>query len=411
MFTLLRILGNSAAFAIYFAAFIVLLMLGLFLITPWGWSLVPAALVTYIGIKQQARKRRGNAVVEYMDQAVRLNLPLPDAIAAAAASESGATKLTLTKLAGELFDGVPPGEAMRRTVRELPAQQRSVILAGEQTGRLAPALRRVARTRRAALNAESPMLGTVWGYPVAMATIICAVLLLLMVLIVPKFEAIFEDFNAELPGVTLSIIHVSKWLGGRLYAGQLVPGILWIALVVLIGTAVGLAAQVGGFGSLPARVLWFAPVLGRVQRARAWSDACFVVGQSLEAGAPLDDALGEAAKLRVNPIAARRLHKWARLVRAGQPLHEATAHARLPDLMTGTLATAQASNNLPAALAFLGKHYELQESWAAALVRGAAVPAIVVGFAVVVAWITLGLLMPLVTLIWSLIPAAQGVDL
>ena len=47
-----------------------------------------------------------------------------------------------------------------------------------------------------------------------------------LILIIPKFEKIFDDFNTELPLLTKVVTNAGKWLGGRLYADQMIPGIV-----------------------------------------------------------------------------------------------------------------------------------------------------------------------------------------
>ena len=51
----------------------------------------------------------------------------------------------------------------------------------------------------------------------------------IMIFIVPKFEEIFADFDAEMPEVTTQLIRISTWLAGPLFGikeNQLIPGVI-----------------------------------------------------------------------------------------------------------------------------------------------------------------------------------------
>lgn len=80
-----------------------------------------------------------------------------------------------------------------------------------------------------------------------------------LVFILPKFEKTFDDFNTELPLLTKIVMNAGKWLGGRLYPDQLIPGLAWLLLVTVI-VAVWLGVRVVNAPprqeSLERRVIW-----------------------------------------------------------------------------------------------------------------------------------------------------------
>ena len=59
-----------------------------------------------------------------------------------------------------------------------------------------------------------------------------AILLLVLVLVVPKFEKVFADVGSDLPSGTKFLMTLSRWIGGRLYPDQFIPGLFWLAVLL-----------------------------------------------------------------------------------------------------------------------------------------------------------------------------------
>src|SRR4051812_12338639 len=98
----------------------------------FGWGAVPvigylAAVATLVMFPMvlrmitMVRRRRGAAVIAYLEQAVRLNLPLPRMLAAARRSEGGVLGERLGSLQKLLEGGTTLGTALRIAVPEMGA--------------------------------------------------------------------------------------------------------------------------------------------------------------------------------------------------------------------------------------------------------------------------------------------------
>src|SRR4026207_1480538 len=48
-------------------------------------------------------------------------------------------------------------------------------------------------------------------YPAVVITIAVAIVSMIMIFVIPKFEQIFKDFKTELPGTTRVLLAVSRW--------------------------------------------------------------------------------------------------------------------------------------------------------------------------------------------------------
>ena len=80
------------------------------------------------------RERHGRIALQYVEQAVRQNLPLPAMLHAAASGESGGLRRQLLRLAGYIESGATLGEAMERSLPGIPRRNVALIDAAEQLG-------------------------------------------------------------------------------------------------------------------------------------------------------------------------------------------------------------------------------------------------------------------------------------
>ena len=376
---------------------------------------VPMALLALVSVALVLHSRRrahAMAVVGYLEQAVRLNLPLPDLLAAAALSEGGALRRRLMALRRRVETGEPIGDALARSLSGLPYRAVVMVQAAERNGQLARALGRVVDQERSARRADSAartdpssVLFFRW-YPLVLAAGVSLACFLFGLYVAPKYMQIFKDFGLPIPPLTRWVLDLLPWM-----------------IVVVIGCGLVLLARVAGlFGELftPRLVrvnplaaaadplLWYLPPARGVVRSRGLADVCNVAADALESGHTFDRALGEASTLRVNSVLRGRLRVWADLAAQGQGPAEAARLAGMPPLVSGMLETARSADGTAAAMRFLGRYYQGRFSRAAHLLRAAAAPVLALVFGAVVATIALAQFMPLVRLMDTLTAGASS---
>src|SRR5690606_27150559 len=70
-------------------------------------------------------------------------------------------------------------------------------------------------------------------YPVVVVTLAVAILTAIMIFIVPEFIKIFEDFGADLPNMTLTLIAISHYAVNYWYTIPLIPTLLWLMVKLI----------------------------------------------------------------------------------------------------------------------------------------------------------------------------------
>ena len=127
-----------------------------------------------------------------------------------------------------------------------------------------------------------------------------------------------------------------------------------------------------------------------------------MLGSTTAAGLSLDSALTESMQLHVNPVTRRKLLRWRDAMESGAEIDEAAQQARLPELISGMLATVKHTNQLPRAIGYLSRYYEDKFTRAAALTHGAVLPVFEIVMGAIVAGVALAVISPIFTLINAL---------
>jgi general secretion pathway protein F len=347
------------------------------------------------------RRNRAVAALNYLEQAVRLNLPLPPMIRAAEQSEPGRLRKKLARLRERLEDGHLVADALDDAVPGLPPRAISLIAAAERNGRLASTLTRLAtELRKRPVRDPSRAILMRW-YPVVLVVGLSVVLGAFGVYVLPKLQQIFHDFRIPLPPITVVTMQVWMWLGPPLGVLAAVAALVVSGRIVAEAVAPRFAhVNLGPAADLPQWIAWWLPVARGVARNRGLADLCHVLADAASAGRPLHPALRDAARLNINIVLRQKTDAWADAVERGTPLAEAALEAGFPKLLAGMLATTSAhgSADTPEVFTFLARYYDGRFSRAAALLEGALLPAMVLVFAFFVGSAALGLFMPMIEL-------------
>lgn len=377
-----------------------LLFIGFLLMGPLGSCLALLVAMIVATMNLRLRRQRGWTVIYYIEQAVRLNLPITQMLDAAAESERGRLRRRLRRLNEALAAGGSLGESLGRTTPEIDDRALYLILAAQNTGQLAPTLRWLLTPADEQAESDGALRRYVWLYPAVLAVVIMLVVAFISVIVLPKLVEIFQDFDAPLPPITQRLIDLVYidfvgWSWAAIASMAMMGGLwLWVTWATFCPRWLNLRMWPGVDA-----LLWYTPVLGPLTRDRDLRDVMRVLGSATAAGLSLETALTETMQLRVNSMTRRKLLRWRDAIESGAAVDEAARQARLPRLVSGMIATVRKTDQLPRAIEYLSRYYEDKFSRAAALAGGAVVPTIELVFGVLVGWIALAAISPLFALL------------
>jgi type II secretory pathway component PulF len=346
---------------------------------------------------RSARRRRAALLLSYVEQSVRLNLPLPQMLEASAKSETPPVARRLRLLRAAIEDGSPIGDALHVAAPETPPRVVEMSDAAERNGRLRETLGRLLRNERPLGRRNPAGAAFARAYAAVLVSVMGLVLMALMVFVMPKFEQILKDFREPMPPVTAGMIGASRVLAVPLGAVALLA-FLWMcgraARDVLVARPLPAAAK-----GLLDRVIWYLPIAGRIARDRGLADAFYLIADAVEIGRPLDQAILEADRPHVSALLRERLARWSDALAAGMPPDAAARAAGMPRLVHGLLATAQPSGFTADVFNFLARYYESRFSRAALLVQNAVLPAIAICAGAVVCATALAVFIPMLRML------------
>jgi len=348
------------------------------------------AMVMGAGIIQARRRStRQDSLLWVLAIASEHGMPLPPAIAACAEQYWGPAYARIMGLADRLNLGTMLPEALEQSRGVVSRDAVLLSWVGQESGKLPRALRMAATARSTQLpiwTAIAARLSYILGVLLVMQTISSFILYF----IIPKFEAIFKDFNVALPMVTIWVIEVSHLL------------IKYGAI-----TSVLFVAELGLLIFLPFSFLAWGnyniPLLDRLLGRRHTALIFRSLGLMVEGDKPILLALSTLANHYPTGWVRRRLRRvWSEVKDRADWIESLQQHRLIRSTDAEVLSSAAAVGNLAWALHELAETAERRLATRVQAVVQTLFPLMVVCLGVLVFFIGVAYFAPLVSLISKL---------
>ncbi len=304
---------------------------------------------------------------------------------------SPAAKAKWRELHDHVVDGLPLSAAMARSPDTFPRVYVAMVEAGETGGFLDAVLAQIAdfQAREKELKAK---VTAAMVYPAVLLVLAVSVIIFLLVFFIPRFQLVFQGFNAELPLITQLIVGASQVLrqaGLPLLVATLLGGYF---LRRWIRTEAGRRTT--------DRLLLRVPVLGPLVAQYAMARFCRMLGTLLAAGVPLISALGVARRSLGNQILVDAVGVSMERVRAGEPLGTSLATQRqlFPGAVVEMISVGEESGRLDRELVRLAATTESELDQRLKTTVALAEPLLLFLIAAVVGLIFIGMLIPIFSL-------------
>ena len=323
----------------------------------------------------------------------------------------GLLKTTLDGVHEDIAGGSSLSDAMAKHPKAFNKLYTKMIAAGEVGGvldlilqRLAEFLEKAARLKRRIISAMI--------YPAAVISVAAIIVLGIMLFIVPKFIKIFEDFDTDMPGMTIFLIETSKWLGGPLLGmlgadayneDQLIPGIIWVMFSpIIIFLLVKLLRKTNGGKAAFDQMLLWTPVVGQLVRKSVIAKFTRTLGTLINAGVPILDAITITSDTTGNYIYTKALNDVHDSVRQGDSFAEPLRKAKVCDaIVVNMIDVGEETGDLDKMLLKIADNYDEEVDTAVAGLVSLLEPIMVVVLGGIVGFIVVALFLPLVKLMQS----------
>ena len=165
-----------------------------------------AGLIIITQCVRSVRRRRTGILLSYLEQAVRLNLPLPPFLQAASRGERGPIAQRVASLRAAIEDGSPLGDAPCHAAPEAPARIVELTNAAERNGKLRQTLCGLLRNQRRLGQANPAGAAFARVYAAVIIAGISMLVWALLIFVMPRFVQIMRNFNQPMPAVTRSVM-------------------------------------------------------------------------------------------------------------------------------------------------------------------------------------------------------------
>ncbi len=326
------------------------------------------------------------ALLRGLGQGVDRRTALPEVFRALADHISDSRlQLVAQQITERLEAGADLPAALASVQQTIPVHLRQALTIGATSGNLAAVLKGLAESE---LNRREMRRGlwAVLAYPLLVVVLLGLLLAYVFIVLCPMFQEIFDDFDLDLPQITVMFMAVYKSLP-------------WI-----VGGMILLGLALVSFAGIPSRfVHWIRTTLPLFGRAWQWSghhEFASLLATLTAEHVPLVDALD----CTIQSLRDRNLARAAGIARdkcaQGKTLSQSLCESiHFDRTLTSLVAWGETHDTLPAALSEAAATYVQQMSLYTQFLERIVPPILLIAVAVVLLFSTMAFFVPLIDLI------------
>ena len=290
----------------------------------------------------------------------------------------------VTSLFEEISQGANLSDALEKHP-SFPTFYKSMVRAGEASGRLTESLDELVTYYERTLEAREKIVGALI-YPCIIMVFGFLTVVISMVVVVPRFETIFNDLGGRLPASTKMMISLSDMM---VRYGWFMVGAVVVAVVLFkryIRTPSG-EFRWHGF-------LLRIPVLSKVIAANAFANFSRTLGGLLSNGVPVLKSLDIAGETVGNAVIADEVARAKERVTDGSTIAKPLSQGTIfPTLFTDMLAVGEEAGDTAGSLGHISRRYEDDLGRAIKVFTTVLEPILMLGVAIVVGFVIMSIMM------------------
>ncbi len=298
------------------------------------------------------------------------------------------------KVRSDVETGSTFAEALRKHPKAFPDLYVNMVAAGEAGGILDTILNRLATYIEKTLALKKKVKGAM-VYPSVVVSVAVGVVFLMLIFVIPTFEKMFQDFGGALPGVTQSVIDMSKFL----------QKYWWILLGLIVIMIVGLKryrASAVGRRQTDAMALKL-PVIGMIVRKVAVAKFTRTLGTLITSGVPILDGLDIVARTAGNKVIEEGILKTRQAISEGKTIAEPLQATKVfPPMVVQMIGVGEAAGALDTMLGKIADFYDEEVDAAVGALSSMLEPFIMVFLGVALGYIVVAMYLPIFKLAGSI---------
>jgi type IV pilus assembly protein PilC len=291
------------------------------------------------------------------------------------------------KVRSDVETGSTFAEALRKHPKAFPDLYVNMVAAGEAGGILDTILNRLATYIEKTMALKKKVKGAM-VYPAVVVTVAVAVVFLMLIFVIPTFEKMFQDFGGSLPGVTQSVIDMSKFL----------QNYWWLIIGLVVAAIVGLKryrASATGRRQTDAMALKL-PVVGLIVRKVAVAKFTRTLGTLITSGVPILDGLDIVARTAGNKVIEDAILKTRQAISEGKTIAEPLQQTGVfPPMVVQMIGVGESAGALDTMLSKIADFYDDEVDAAVSALSSMLEPFIMVFLGVVLGYIVIAMYLPI----------------
>jgi len=294
----------------------------------------------------------------------------------------------LTNIKTDIEGGSSLNEALGKYPMYFDELYQNLVRAGESAGVLDTVLDTIASYKEN-IEAIKGKIKKAMFYPAAVMAVAVIVASILLIFVIPQFEAVFKNFGADLPAFTQMLVSVSRFMVSYWW---LVFGIFGGGVVALMM----LHKRSTKFQHLIGRTVLKLPVVGDILRKSAIARFARTLGVTFRAGVPLVEALDSIASATGSVVYNDAVKRVREDVAVGHQLQLAMRQTNLfPNMVIQMIAIGEEAGALDKMLFKIADFYEEEVNNAVDALSSLLEPFIMVVIGVLVGSMVIGMYLPI----------------
>jgi len=304
----------------------------------------------------------------------------------------GHDKPKMQKLILDIKVDIESGTALHEALRKHPLYfddlYVNLVEAGEQAGALESLLDKVA-TYKEKTEALKKKIKKALFYPAAVLAVAVIVTLILLIFVIPQFEALFQGFGADLPAFTRMVISMSRFVQDQGW---------WMAMIAggIVFTFAYFHKRSRPLRQFIDRLMLKIPIVGPILVKAAIARFARTLATMFSAGVPLVEAMESVAGATGNIVYEQATMRMRDEVATGLRLQRAMENTGLfPNMVVQMIAVGEESGSLDEMASKVADFYELEVDSAVDALSSLLEPLIMVILGVLVGGLVIAMYLPI----------------
>lgn len=304
------------------------------------------------------------------------------------------TNSTLRMVLSDIYEGMQKGislsNCMKQHKRVFPELLINMVEAGEMSGRLETVFSRMADTYEKEAKLNKKVKGSL-TYPIVVSIVAALVVGVLMVKVVPDFVQILDDFNVELPTITVVLIWISDFLVDNLFR--------IIAVIVTAYFTMKFILKTKGGKYFIHSLLLKTPVIGNLTVKIVTARFSRTLSVLLASGVLLIPSMEVIQKIIGNIVIKEKVVAVTEDIRKGKGLYVPLRKANFfPQMVISMVKIGEESGELDFSLDKCANFYDDEVEEGLQQATSMIEPVVMIGMAIVVGFIVLSILFPMLSI-------------